>query len=138
MIGLLAVRGLFNRDCKPSNLILLNDDGPIIAMIDVGGLRRNRWVNQEQFYIGCARMLDTLVHEPAGVGAPLEAAEIGAIVVSASAAMREHWTWTETRSNTELMIEHHLHLLIDAHGDATPRVNPHDTAVHPKPPEPRA
>ncbi|MEL6499109.1 MAG: hypothetical protein AAFZ67_01945 [Planctomycetota bacterium] len=127
MIGLLAIRCLFNRDCKPSNLIMLNDDGPIIAMIDVGGVRRKRWIEAKQFYIGCARMLDTLVHEPAGVGVPLSQAEIGAIVVSASDAIREHWSWTETRSNTELMVEHHLRLLIEAHGDATPKVNPLDS-----------
>ncbi|MEL6795778.1 MAG: hypothetical protein AAFO89_03045 [Planctomycetota bacterium] len=138
MIGVLAIKGILNRDCKPSNLILQNHDGPIIAMIDVGGVRRKRWVNQEQYYIGCARMLDTLVHEPAGVGAPLDPAEIGAIVVSASAAMREHWSWTESRSNTELMVEHHLRLLIEAHGDATPEVNPLDTADTSHQTEPRA
>ncbi len=135
MIGLLTAKGLFNRDCKPSNLIVLKSEGPIIAMIDVGGARRERWMNQEQVCVGCARMLGALVHEPGGVGAPLESTEIATLVASASHAIGQSWGWTESRSNTELMLENHLYRLIEAHGDATPRVNPLDP---PSPTEPRA
>ncbi len=115
---------LFNRDLKPSNVMLLSEwnahpptphpQGPVpkLAIIDPIGVRPSKATHD-----GLARMLASLVIEPIGTGvAPTPHARRAAIAALTQAIpltktqARELWQSTAT--------------LIHAHGDPTPKVNP--------------
>lgn len=108
----------FNRDHKPSNLIVdLSGEAPAVAVIDAVDIRPDR------LSVGGLRMLVTLMLEPLGCGCPpsrtmrmrtLIAATTderhpdGAPLIARKAAWRA------------------VAKAIDEHGDPTPRVNPLD------------
>lgn len=108
--------GLFNRDHKPSNLVVTvwTGDEPTIAIIDTVGIQRRRAV---------PRMLFALLIEPLGIGAaPPRTQRMRAILAAIDAsrpglqrperrAIRNRW-WAEIRG------------MLAAHGDPTPRVPP--------------
>ena len=61
-IGRLFAAGVFNRDCKPSNIVVHGDE---VGFVDVGGVRSAGadWARE------LARMIAALGFEPTGVGA---------------------------------------------------------------------
>lgn len=117
-IDVITRAGRFNRDHKPSNLIVIERSGPRgaaaggghgIAVIDCVGIRRDR------LRIGSARMLASLMIEPMGLGRPaprtLRMRCLRGLMPEAGRAPRKA-AW---RAVAEL---------IARHGDPTPRVDP--------------
>ncbi|GAB5497476.1 MAG: hypothetical protein Phyf2KO_25560 [Phycisphaerales bacterium] len=110
VVGELCAAGVFNRDCKPSNLMM---DGDEIAIVDVGGVRATGgdWTRE------LARMISMLGFEPTGVGARPGYWEI---VVGVRSALRAAGMAGEARER----LVSYLRRLIAEHGDPTPRDNP--------------
>ena len=105
---------LFNRDHKPSNLIVNLADGPEqcrITILDTVGIRTISPASHLRF---TARMLASLIIEPTGCGYPPPMAFIRAIAQSAVPAGP---TEADRLFDAALMIR-------KEHGDPTPRVNP--------------
>lgn len=118
----MVAAGLFNRDHKPSNLIVLDaaSTSPRIALIDCVGVRRQA--------VDAGPMLASLLIEPIGCGvAPRRALimrflthycrrtatltpESGGTAEEVRADVRAHWR--------------HVASLVAAHGDPRPRVDP--------------
>lgn len=108
--------GLFNRDHKPSNLVVTGwaGDDPTIAVVDTVAIQRRR---------ALPRMLFALLVEPLGVGAPPRRTERMRVLLAAldsvnpglprpaRRAPRDRW-WAEIRA------------MLEAHGDPSPRVLP--------------
>jgi hypothetical protein len=129
LIDRLVSAGLFNRDGKPSNIIVLNPAGPgepELAFIDTVAVRRTRLGPPSP-----VMMLRNLVLEPLGCGVlprrallmrafigperqprPGEAAQLGQ--AEARRAWREH-----RNRDWRLVVR-----LVEDHGDPRPRVNP--------------
>ncbi len=102
----MVARGRFNRDHKPSNLIVTGWDGdePRIAIIDCVAIRRCG-----RFDFGAMRrMLASLYIEPLGVGCPPRRALCGRALAAISAL---RW-WPM------------LGAQVLAHGDPRPRIDP--------------
>jgi tRNA A-37 threonylcarbamoyl transferase component Bud32 len=114
-VGLQVARmgELFNRDHKPSNLIVRGGE---IVVIDCEGVRR-------AVIPGAARMFASLLIEPTGCGVPprrslrmravlawAEAGDAGGGRAAHRAAAREAWAEAAR--------------VVSRHGDPTPRVNP--------------
>ncbi|MBL9031761.1 MAG: hypothetical protein JNM80_08645 [Phycisphaerae bacterium] len=108
--------GLFNRDHKPSNLVVTGwaGDDPTIAVVDTVAIQRRR---------ALPRMLFALLVEPLGVGAPPTRAQRMRVLLAAldsvqpglprpaRRAQRDRW-WAEIRA------------MLEGHGDPSPRVLP--------------
>ncbi len=113
----LADRGWFNRDHKPSNIIVTEREGPMapgearfaIGVIDAVGIRRDR------LRCGGLRMLTSLMLEPLGVDCPPSRALrmralLGASDGASLKARKSAW-----RAVSQA---------VDEHGDPTPKINP--------------
>lgn len=138
-----GVAGRFNRDHKPSNLIVprLTPAGAEIAIVDTVDLRPIRRAKQAA---GCARrMLASMVIEPTGCGvAPRRTLMARALIAcwhelgcraDASGRLRQAGYRPGAMRATEPGRLARLHLrrqweriarLIEDHGDPTPKVNP--------------
>lgn len=109
---------LFNRDHKPSNLMVEGIGGaePRVVLIDCEGVRR-------AVIPGAARMFASLVIEPTGCGVPprrglmMRALRAWAEGAGAPASMKE-------RRSMERMMWAEAARVVAHHGDPTPRVNP--------------
>lgn len=107
----LADRGWFNRDHKPSNLIVDRAPGsaPRIVVIDAVGLRRDRLRE------GGLRMLTSLMLEPMGVGrTPPSTLRMRALLEASDGAS------IRARKSAWRAVAQ----AIDEHGDPTPKINP--------------
>ncbi|MBA4039968.1 MAG: hypothetical protein C0468_06550 [Planctomyces sp.] len=144
--------GRYNRDHKPSNVLLiaprggphLASDGhqiaqkPALALLDPVGLRRVRAA--EAAVTAAARMLASQVIEPTGVGCPprgaLRRAALRACLerrweldappesqASPHEPMDVEWERVSARAYWRAVAQ-----MVRAHGDPTPRVNPLDDA----------
>lgn len=105
---------LFNRDHKPSNLIVHLGDSPErcrIAVLDTVGIRR---ISAAQHLSYAARMLASLIIEPTGCGCPPPKSFVLDIA--------RHCVGTDSADAFQL-----ANAALDArerHGDPTPRINP--------------
>lgn len=102
----MVAKGRFNRDHKPSNLILTcwEGDKPRIAIIDTVAIRRCRRFD----FAAMQRMLASLYIEPLGLGCSPRRT----LCMRALDAIQA-WDWWPTLSG-----------MIRNHGDPTPRINP--------------
>lgn len=108
LAGAIDRAGLFNRDLKPSNVIVTSlgtgGGGPVLAVVDTVAVRRGR---------GLARMLHALAVEPLGVGAlPRRGLLMRALHAAEPDKARRHALWREVARSLE------------AHGDPTPVDDP--------------
>ena len=110
LIGALSAKGVFNRDAKPSNVVV---DGEVLSLIDVGGVR----LAGEDRALELARMLSAQGFEPAGVGERPALGQMLACVRSACAAAGI--TGLDRR-----VVVGRLRQLIDGHGDPAPKDSP--------------
>jgi len=120
-VGLIVRSGLFNRDHKPSNLIVSGVGGgrASVAVVDCVAVRRSRGRRLRPM----ARMIASLLIEPAGVGSPMPMPTVQAIFESAVAAafpaasddLRRRLTWVVVRL---------VGKRVAAHGDPTPLHDP--------------
>ena len=120
-VGAIVRSGLFNRDHKPSNLIVsgAGGDRPTVAVVDCVAVRRSRGRRLAPM----ARMIASLLIEPAGVGSPMPMRMVQAIFESAVASafpaapddLRRRLTWVVVRL---------VGRRVAAHGDPTPLHNP--------------
>ncbi|RNC80424.1 MAG: hypothetical protein ED559_01025 [Phycisphaera sp.] len=110
VLGEMCAAGVFNRDCKPSNLIV---DGDGIVFVDVGGVR----ATNGDTVLELARMISMLGFEPTGVGSRPAFWEV---VVGIRSALRTAGVASEARGR----LIAHLRRLVAEHGDPTPRDNP--------------
>lgn len=125
---------LFNRDHKPSNLLVAGSpDAPTLVLLDCVGLRRagprDRWR-------GVDRMLASLIIEPTGVGVMVRRTDRLRVV---RAHLERVWRGDADASPDELegvhkrdwmrastrMLWHAVDARVCAHGDPRPRVRPH-------------
>lgn len=111
-VGALAAAGIYNRDHKPSNLIVSQDESgePVPVLIDTADIRRR---TTEGFM---DRMLAKLMIEAIGTGVEVTVREQ---VRMARAAHRES---SETRTLRELVDS--VLGIIESHGDPRPKDNP--------------
>lgn len=127
--SLLAVN-LWNRDHKPSNLIVLEHEpnGPKVAMIDLVGIRRNMSPGVDDDLLA-AQMLFSLLVEAAGCGCPPRRA----LAVRCLKACLEALEWSSpVRRDRHLVMQgliQQIQDLIGEHGDPRPKVNPLAAAV---------
>ncbi|MEM1330263.1 MAG: hypothetical protein AAGG07_06865 [Planctomycetota bacterium] len=121
-ISRMVTRGLYNRDHKPSNLIVLGTDRPP-AVIDTVAIRRFRLLDRAALTQHAAHMLACLAIEPTGVGAP--EADIRLLRV-ASAACAEELQVASARQLFRASVKRVIN-----HGDPRPKDPP-------SPPEPAA
>lgn len=110
VLGELCAAGVFNRDCKPSNLLL---DGDELAFVDVGGVRATKGDTVREL----ARMISMLGFEPTGIGSRPGYWEV---VIGVRSALRAAGVSADARGR----LIGHLRALIAEHGDPTPRDNP--------------
>ena len=110
LIGALSAKGVFNRDAKPSNVVV---DGEVLSLIDVGGVR----LAGEDKVRELARMISAQGFEPAGVGERPTVGQMLACVRSACAA-------AGITGLDRCVVVARLRLLIDGHGDPMPKDNP--------------
>lgn len=137
-IGRLARHGLFNRDHKPSNLIVTDADprGPEVAIIDCVGLRAAWRAGGAWRRTGvrglpghrkraAERMLASLWIEPSGTGCAPRGALVAACVGGCAqefdlSRVARHELWRCAAG------------IVRAHGDPTPRVRPLAQAGRPE------
>lgn len=130
-VALIARRGRFNRDHKPSNLIVtsLSDTACEVAVIDCVAIRRGRGVKAR------SRMLASLLIEPMGVACPPR----GALIARCAIAESRAWLRSILRIHPDAPLTFRLRraarmmakrtmtraaAIIRAHGDPRPRVDP--------------
>ncbi|MCL4740743.1 MAG: hypothetical protein KJZ54_00915 [Phycisphaerales bacterium] len=120
-VGLIVRAGLFNRDHKPSNLIVSGVDGGrvSVAVVDCVAVRRSPGRRLRPM----ARMIASLLIEPAGVGSPMPMRMVQGVFESAVASafpsasddLRRRLTWVVVRL---------VGKRVAAHGDPTPLHDP--------------
>lgn len=129
-IALMTLRGVYNRDHKPSNLIVTDasDAAVEVAVIDTVDIRTAKKMK------GCYRMLASLLIEPMGCGVAPRATLIARVlrsfceswltaVLSRALDMSEEIDRAAMRQIERATAER-VGRLIDSHGDMTPAVNP--------------
>jgi tRNA A-37 threonylcarbamoyl transferase component Bud32 len=121
LIGHQLRAGLFNRDHKPSNVIVTSADGSL-GLVDVGGVRRTMRSGSGMVVCG-ARMCASVAIEPMGVGYGLSEAELDLVVASAAAAACSGVV-SVSPGYLRPRMARLVRRLIETHGDATPRVDP--------------
>jgi len=109
-VGRLSEVGVFNRDCKPSNLIV---DGDRVGFVDVGGVRSSGGDRAGEL----ARMIAALGFEPTGVGARPTFDEV---VIGVRSALGAAGVARERREGVLKIVRE----LAESHGDPTPKDNP--------------
>lgn len=130
LVATLVLRNIFNRDMKPSNLLVteMGEDEVRLVVIDCGGVRRQRGGR------GRYRMLASLAIEPVGVGLQLESTHIMRCVT----AFCDAWLGgvlgreVDRRSQRDRRVRKHVlratmervALTFVHHGDLRPLVNP--------------
>lgn len=111
--------GRFNRDHKPSNLVVTHA-GPPVAKITTVDAVAIQPLKAEDRADGTARMIASLITEPKGIGSPLPPALLRRIVDALAHEMVEAAnteTWT-----SDMIVR--AERLVAAHGDATPEHDP--------------
>lgn len=113
-----AAAGLFNRDHKPSNLIVMFDDSPPeIAVIDTVAIRRDRVRD------GGLRMLTSLMLEPIGCGCPPpRTMRMRTLIAATTDDSHPRGAPLIARKAAWRAVAQAIH----EHGDPRPRVNPLD------------
>lgn len=143
-IAAMTDAGRFNRDHKPSNLLITErattNGAPEIAVLDCVGLRPTL---ARQVWRGADRMLASLMIEPTGCGVPvpmrLRARLVREVLAgwwqsdSSATSQRvdeqfgvERVAWMQTSMGA---LWTQIARLIEAHGDPTPRVDPLNRAA---------
>jgi tRNA A-37 threonylcarbamoyl transferase component Bud32 len=127
-IGRIIAAGRWNRDHKPSNLLVeQTPEGPVVRLIDTVAIRRGNTTRHR------ARMLASLYIEPAGCAIPPRAT----LVMRAAAAESREWFKRTVgrdmqprghdRKVLRMMLARVLTQaasIVASHGDPTPRTNP--------------
>ncbi len=111
-----AAARIFNRDHKPSNLIVdLSEPEPHIAVIDAVDIKRDR------LKIGALRMLKSLMLEPLGCACPPpRTMRMRTLIAATTDAAHPHGAPRGARKAVWRAIEESIR----EHGDPTPKVNP--------------
>lgn len=124
-VGRLAGAGWYNRDHKPSNLIVTHlprSDAPgeaRVAMIDCVGFRRITPGSHDHL----ARMLAKLLIEPIGCNLPPRRALRWCVLRSAAASDRAQRSRPEARAQLR-GLWNDIERLVSEHGDPAPKLNP--------------
>lgn len=135
-MGVLAAKmtaaGRFNRDHKPSNLLVLDTPTPVVAVLDCVGLRP---AAARDVWRGADRMLASMLIEPLGCGLSVPPA---LRLATLRGYLREVWRGDSPTADDELhgvsrlqwmrqsraQLWARVERLIREHGDMTPSVNP--------------
>jgi tRNA A-37 threonylcarbamoyl transferase component Bud32 len=127
MVAQVGLARLFNRDSKPSNLIVtgVETDAPEIAIIDCVAIRRA----PSALPPGAWRMFASLVIEPMGCGvAPRRTIMMRALRGYFGEAMNQRHEMRsvgrEDRRTALRLVWNAVSMMIQEHGDPQPRVNP--------------
>jgi tRNA A-37 threonylcarbamoyl transferase component Bud32 len=128
MLHRLEAAGRYNRDSKPSNLMVLRPDDPTpeIAIIDCVAIRRLPPLWWAPLRI--AKMHSSLILEPTGCGCPPRRTQILRVLVAkleAAGAVLDRKFWRDNWVKEWLGGEwNEAGAIIQSHGDPTPKVNP--------------
>ncbi|MEM1071585.1 MAG: hypothetical protein AAGH71_02010 [Planctomycetota bacterium] len=123
LIGTQLRHALFNRDHKPSNLIVTDRATRSLAMVDVGGVRRIGFATSTTWYRLAARMGASICLEPSGVGYGLSEEEMRVLVDAVVIEAATVWSGANAASMRE-GVRRELDRILASHGDPTPRINP--------------
>lgn len=123
-VGAIVRAGLYNRDHKPSNLIVSFDGSrPTITVLDTVAIRRCPPASLRR----AAQMLASLHLEPSGLGCPARAGlrarcvrEVAAAVASRDGSRPPR---PAVRAAARLLWEEAAHM-VAAHGDPRPKIDP--------------
>ncbi len=123
----LTLAGRYNRDHKPSNLIVLRADtpDPVPAIIDTVAINKLRPWRRADLYA----MFASLVIEPIGCGRPPRRSLMMRVLVEHQRELLRRIPGLLPDGSAARRAARHLDWmriagLIDAHGDPTPRINP--------------
>ncbi|MEO1534070.1 MAG: hypothetical protein AAFS11_00725 [Planctomycetota bacterium] len=124
IVGMQLGGELFNRDNKPSNVIVISGAEREMALVDIAGVRRVLTRTRRSAIRYVARMCSSLAIEPRGLGiavseVDLEAAAYAAVISYCSVFFTDEQVADLCMRATALTLD-----LVAAHGDATPKVNP--------------
>ncbi|MEM8757688.1 MAG: hypothetical protein AAGF47_07880 [Planctomycetota bacterium] len=123
LIGRQLKAVLFNRDHKPSNIIVVDRASAALALVDVGGVRRIAFATSTTWIRLATRMCAAVCTEPMGVGHPLGEEHRRVLVETVALGTASGWSGiTATELRDKLWTE--LDRTIAAHGDAVPKINP--------------
>jgi len=118
--------GLWNRDGKPSNMMIVDGAKPAVAMLDLVGLRRAGWIEESDW----ARACRDLVLEPTGCGVPPSLAtrmrlcrRLHAGLAGGSRSTPDSGRWRDFRDELWSAVSE----MLEAHGDPRPA---HDPLAH--------
>jgi tRNA A-37 threonylcarbamoyl transferase component Bud32 len=112
--------GLFNRDGKPSNLIMVQSpQGAEIAVIDCVGIRRSR-----DPVSSAMRMLASLYVEPSGCGCPPRRPLILAAIQAMASDLNARDQKSGKTKDAVRTFWNVAGMLVRLHGDPKPRVDP--------------
>lgn len=125
LIGRQLAAGLFNRDHKPSNVIVVSETGHDLALIDIAGVRRPAFATSSTFVTLGARMCASILIEPRGVGVAIEAEDLSIVVAEVVIGATTVWAGITASDLRRKMLER-ASAIIAAHGDPAPKVNPLD------------
>ena len=130
LVAGLTTRGVFNRDMKPSNILItgIGDREADLVVIDCGGVRRQRRSR------GRYRMLASLLIEPVGVGVSLPST----LIMRGLTAYCDAWLESilgravdrrrpqdrRVRAHVRLATMNRVALAFANHGDLRPLINP--------------
>lgn len=117
----LSGAGWYNRDHKPSNLIVAraSRDSAQVAMIDCVGFRRTPAGSEDHL----ARMLAKLLIEPVGCGLPVRRSLRWRVLAAATGIARDGRRGGEARAPMRRLWER-IERIVAEHGDPTPKVDP--------------
>lgn len=126
-LAALTLAGRYNRDHKPSNLIVQNPGSPepTIAIIDTVAIRKLRPWRRADLYA----MFVSLVLEPMGCGCPPRRSLMMRVLVEHQRELLRRIPNLLPQDDAVRRAARHqdwmrIAGLIDAHGDPTPKVNP--------------
>lgn len=125
LVARLAGGGFFNRDLKPSNVIVTrgHNGRPALAVIDCVAIRRSSERRCSEVYMNTLRMVSMLVIEPIGCGVlPRRSLRFRALIAALHEFTRSlpHAQASQARRTCWQSVAQ----IVEKHGDPTPRVNP--------------
>ncbi|MBC7771380.1 MAG: hypothetical protein H7210_02680 [Pyrinomonadaceae bacterium] len=136
LIAAFSHHGGYNRDGKPSNLIVIRDSGEVLRVATIDTVAIRTWDQTETV----EEMLASLYIEPKGCGTPprlaLRARVIRELINQFQTASSTKRGWSSrTRWTPEFFRRsirwawHEADFIVQCHGDPTPKINPINPAV---------
>jgi tRNA A-37 threonylcarbamoyl transferase component Bud32 len=133
LIAQIALAGYRNRDCKLSNLVVVDprSDLPQIVTLDAEGIRKARFISPTT---AAANMIFKAAVEPIGLHIKIRPSLIAAVAIACAKELSREPTHRPPSNSARLLARRLISRATDyfnAHGDPTPSIDPRRPAQHP-------